>query len=65
MEAARRYLYDVERRLQEARDRAHPGHNGHHCEEKDVQYFDAMMISVTVDCSCGAVLEIDRDHFGK
>ena len=50
-------------RLVAARDRAHPAHISHACEEKHVKYFDALMIYVDVSCSCGQTLRIDRDFF--
>lgn len=57
--------YEARRKadLIKARDLAYPEHSTHLCIENNVEYFDAMMVSVTVECSCGQSLKIDRDFF--
>lgn len=58
------WLKRLENGRRAARDRAFPSHVGcGGCEELDVEYFDAMMVSVTVQCTCGDRLTIDRDFF--
>lgn len=63
LKAFEEYIKGVDDRRHAARDKAFPDHKGHTCEEHEVEYFDAMMQSVIVDCSCGQRLTIDRDFF--
>lgn len=38
----------------------YPDHVGHTWTEGDWEYFDAMFISYTLNCSCGAKLKVTR-----
>lgn len=38
----------------------YPDHVGHTWTEGDWEYFDAMFLSYTLDCSCGTKLEVTR-----
>ncbi len=58
-----KYVKEADQRLTKARDAAYAEHASHGCIEQSVEYFDAMMLSVTVKCSCGDLLVIDRDFF--
>lgn len=39
----------------------HPGHEDHEITEGEWKYFDAMFVSVDMQCSCGQTLKVTRD----
>jgi hypothetical protein len=64
-EGALKALQEADRKFKaeanEMIEKHFPSHVGHTWEEGDWEYFDAMFVAYTLDCSCGTKLRVTRE----